>query len=129
MRRSLLAFILLSSVFSVYGQNLASKKMNGQMMSIKMKDPIICYAAQTDKPLHVPPPEEYVRWKKGAAKMQTANIEVNFVGFPADVGGVGPRACFQAAVEVWETLLTSPVTIHLTAEWTPLGPGILGSAI
>jgi hypothetical protein len=55
---------------------------------------------------------------------ETANITVVYVG-----GWSAPaQAAFQYAVDIWETQITSGVEIKINAEWTALGPGILGSA-
>ena len=35
---------------------------------------------------------------------------------------------FEAAVEVWETLIVSQMVIHVAANWTPLAANVLGSA-
>lgn len=53
----------------------------------------------------------------------TANIEVTYIGFSAEA-----QAAFQFAVDIWSTVITSPATIRVTARWTPLDPGVLGSA-
>jgi len=53
----------------------------------------------------------------------TATFVVTYNGFtPA------AQAAFQRAVDIWSSILISPVPIHVTANWTALGPGILGSA-
>jgi len=59
-----------------------------------------------------------------AAKAFTpATIVVTYIGF-------SPAAenAFQAAVDVWEQLISSPVTIRVEATWEPLAPLTLGSA-
>jgi hypothetical protein len=53
----------------------------------------------------------------------TATIAVTYIGFPSNA-----QAAFQYAVDLWEPLITSTVTITVTARWTPLAPGVLGSA-
>lgn len=54
---------------------------------------------------------------------RTATIQVTYNGFSA-----AAQAAFQAAVDVWESQITSPRIIHVNANWTPLGTGVLGSA-
>ena len=66
----------------------------------------------------VPPPAA-----TGGARAQSATIAVTYIGFSAEA-----RAAFQRAVDIWAAQLTSPVAIAVTAEWQPLGSGILGSA-
>lgn len=59
----------------------------------------------------------------------TATIIVNYVD-AATTWDLNPQAktAFQFAVDIWETLINSPVPIVVNAEWTPLDPGVLGSA-
>lgn len=55
---------------------------------------------------------------------ETATITVVYSG----TWTAPAMAAFQFAVDIWETQITSGVTIEVVAEWTALGPGILGSA-
>lgn len=56
-------------------------------------------------------------------RAQTATISVEYVSFPPEA-----RAAFQAAVEIWQGLITSPVPIAVVAYWQPLDSGYLGGA-
>jgi hypothetical protein len=56
-------------------------------------------------------------------KLTTAIFEVEYEGFTPEA-----EAAFQAAVDVWSTLIASPVVIKIKATWEPLGPRVLGSA-
>jgi hypothetical protein len=60
---------------------------------------------------------------KAGARTKSANIEVTYVGFTAEAQGA-----FESAVNIWESLLTSNVTIHVLARWAPLANGVLGGA-
>jgi len=51
------------------------------------------------------------------------NITVNYNGFTNDA-----QTAFQAAVDIWESILVGNQTINITANWTPLAANILGSA-
>jgi hypothetical protein len=96
-----------------------------QPMSIKMKNPVVCYGSAENNPIVIPPPEAYLNWKiNPQARIKTATIEVTYNGF-----SIQAQQAFQAAVDIWETLISSPVTIKIEAHWTNLGPGVLGSAI
>jgi hypothetical protein len=53
----------------------------------------------------------------------TATFQVTYDGFPDDA-----KKAFQAAVDVWGALLTSPVPIRVEAHWTPLDANVLGGA-
>lgn len=55
----------------------------------------------------------------------SATFIVTYTGFGAFPEA---QAAFQAAVDIWATHIASAVPIRLTAEFTPLGTGVLGSA-
>lgn len=58
-----------------------------------------------------------------ASKVVTARFTVTYTGFtPA------AKASFQRAVNYWSRQVTSTVPITINASFSPLGPGILGSA-
>jgi hypothetical protein len=94
-----------------------------QQMSVNIKEHTVCYGLATNHDYHLPPPEEYVRWKNGA-RTKTATFQVNYNGFTPQA-----QAAFQYAVDIWSTLITSSQTITIDAYWQPLGSGILGGAI
>lgn len=68
-------------------------------------------------PARVAPP------KAAELGIQTATINVTYNGFTPQA-----QAAFQHAVDIWESLINSNVTIHVTASWTPLPSNVLGSA-
>lgn len=68
-------------------------------------------------PARVAPPKE------SELGIQTATINVTYNSFTPQA-----QAAFQQAVNIWASLINSTVTINVTANWTPLGPGVLGSA-
>ncbi len=53
----------------------------------------------------------------------TATFVVTYNGFTPQA-----QTAFQHAVDIWSSLLVSSVPIHVTANWTALDPGVLGSA-
>ena len=53
----------------------------------------------------------------------TATFVVNYTGFTPQA-----QAAFQAAVDVWANLITSPVPIVVNAQFAALSPSVLGSA-
>ncbi len=71
--------------------------------------------------LFVPPPSSALRLNPNAPSAATFNVTYN--GFPANA-----QAAFQYAVDIWAGLLDSSMTINITATWTPLATGVLGSA-
>ncbi|WP_200799941.1 T9SS type A sorting domain-containing protein [Hymenobacter daecheongensis] len=95
-----------------------------------VKDPApapatVCYARAEDMHTKLALPAAYLeRQRTGRRGSSTAaNIEVTYTGFTPQA-----RAAFQHAVEIWESVLVSPITIRVQATWTPLGAGVLGSA-
>ena len=52
-----------------------------------------------------------------------STITVTYHGFSASA-----QAAFQAAVDIWASLISSKVPIRIDATWTALGTGILGQA-
>lgn len=81
---------------------------------------LVIYADSVNKPVHIP-----ARTPKllSQARQQSATITVDYVGFSPEA-----KAAFQAAVDIWNSLITSPVPIKVHAEWSPLGSSILGQA-
>jgi hypothetical protein len=79
-----------------------------------IEDPPGTYKGQT----YVAPPPQLV---SPAAAMSTFLVTYN--GFTPQA-----QAAFQAAVNVWAAQIQSSVPIRVTANWTNLGPGTLGSA-
>lgn len=71
---------------------------------------------------YVPPPAAF---SLKAEQLVTADIQVNYIGssWTPEV-----TAAFEFAVSIWESLITSPVTIEVDADFAPLGPTVLGGA-
>lgn len=116
MRRSLLVFVALCCVYAVQAQ---------KPMSIKVKDPVICYATAQNHPQYIAPPEEFLNRKNNSARTNATTIEVTYIGFETV-----PQAqqAFQRAIDIWASLLVTSVPIRIEARWTPLAAGVLGSA-
>lgn len=113
-----LTFIISLISIRAFSQNL-------QPRMLKPKHEIVCYASDEDQHTHVAEPESYRLWKERAAgRTKSANIEVTYIGFT-----IQAQTAFQHAVDIWETLIESDVTIRITANWQPLSAGVLGSAI
>lgn len=106
-------FIVLGS----YAQNIVAPP---QQLMIKPKGQIVCYASGESHPVNIPPPIVV----NSTARTQTANIQVDYVGFPANA-----QAVFEEAVAIWENIIQSPVTIHVRAAWVSQEASTLGSAI
>lgn len=93
------------------------------LMSMRPKEPIICYAKPVNQHTSIPASREFFSARRDA-KTKTALFDVDYTGFTPEA-----QAAFQTAVDIWSTLLTSSQTIHVKAVWTPLEKGVLGSAI
>jgi hypothetical protein len=106
---------------------MASAQNKGGMVLIKAPRGTVCYASAGNAHTHVGPPAEYIRALKaratGASRTSATNIVVTYVDFTAQA-----RAAFQEAVDIWESIIQTPVTIRIRAQWTPLNQGVLGSA-
>lgn len=97
--------------------------------------PIPVYLDPTPRLRHIPPTTEYTRMSR--LGIQSANIHINYLAagqqdrsgntcqsWPADAAGA-----FDYAANVWETVITSTVTIEIVACWTSsLPPGVLGQS-
>ncbi len=99
----LLAFTWMSS----YGQNKADY--------IQEKREQINIASQRVNQTYIPRPEML---KSGNAKR--ANFEVEFVNFPENA-----KTAFNEAISIWGSLISSEVTIHVSARWEDLAGNIL----
>ena len=84
--------------------------------------------------LKVAPPIEFLRRDKALGEVQ-ATFTVNFLaagtvqsGRTCEAWNPQAQAAFQFAANIWSSLLQSSVPIVVNACWTPLDPGVLGSA-
>jgi hypothetical protein len=114
--------VLFASATVLLGQELNKRKP--KMQSLPIKGGTVCHASTVNHFFDVPPPEAYLKWKTNSNKRpKNATIEVTYTGFTPEA-----EAAFQTAVDIWESLISSPVTIRIQAQWTPLSSGVLGSA-
>lgn len=74
---------------------------------------------------YVAPPAPAPSQALRAMSVSHATINVTYVGFDAYPQA---QAAFQAAVDIWSGLLSSPVPINVQAQFTSLGTNVLGSA-
>lgn len=118
---SLIFFILSTSAFA---QQLPVAPKTAIMM--QNKGATICYGSGKNVESYLPPPKEYLdKLKNPGARTQTANFNVIYVGFPND--NIAKNS-FQAAVDIWATLIQSSVTINVLASWesiTSSTPGFI----
>ena len=89
-----------------------------EIRTLDRQDWIELKAVHQDMYTRIGPPAEFL-----TQRTPTANFSVTYNGFsPA------AQTAFQFAVDIWAALIGSPVTIRVTANWTSLTTGVLGSA-
>lgn len=66
-----------------------------------------------------------VRDDKGAriSAVQSSTFIVDYTGFSSEA-----QKAFQYAVDIWSTIISSPVPIRIKAQWVQQAPSVLGSA-
>ncbi len=123
-----IGYFVLCSVSALFAQRL--ELVPTGTVVIKNKGGTVCQSSGRNVPSYIPPPDVYLnRLKNPGARAQSgATFNVTYQGFSDDA-----KAAFQRAVDIWSSLLQSPVTINIFAIWTPLSsstPGFetLGSA-
>lgn len=93
-------------------------------ISISPKKPIVCYAEMVNHYTSFGPKVKFLRKTQQGEKSKTATFIVDYIGFDAQ-----SQNAFQYAVDIWETVLQSPVPIRIKATWTKLDDNVLGQAI
>jgi len=85
---------------------------------------IVLRAKDTVENTFVRPRVRILTAEERAAKAFTpATFDVTYTDFSPEA-----EAAFQAAVDIWSQLISSPATIRVNAVWEPLGTDVLGSA-
>lgn len=110
----------------IFFQVTAQKKVDltQEIKSQIPKNPIVCYWASGDANTRISPPARYLAQKNNqVGRTKTSTFIVTYDGFPNEA-----KAAFQAAVDIWETLIISTVPIRVSAFWKSLGANVLGSA-
>jgi PKD repeat protein len=85
-------------------------------------EPIICPVDPNSYDTSIPPPKKFLDQKLNRNANQ-ATIIVNYNNFTEEA-----QVAYQYAVDIWQSLINSPVTIIVNANYVPLGEGVLGSA-
>lgn len=109
--------LLVLIAISVSSQLVAQRKA-GEMQFVKAPG-TICYAGKKNAHTNIDAP----RKSRGGGRVQSANIEVTYLGF-----SLTQQEAFQEAVDIWASLLESDVTIRIHARMTGLDAGVLGAA-
>ncbi|WP_375579422.1 PKD domain-containing protein [Marivirga tractuosa] len=101
---------------------LISLSFAGNAQVFKKVDPVICPVDHNSYDTFVPPSQDFLdqQFKRSA---NHANIVVNYNGFTEEA-----QVAFQYAVDIWASLLKSPIQIIVEANFETLEEGVLGSA-
>lgn len=98
-----------------------------QMLRCVPDKPVVCYYNHENRPDRVGVTDKFKSLRTSAGgRAKSAVIEVVYVNFPED--NLAKQA-FQYAIDIWESELSSPVPIHIRAEWADLESGVLATAI
>ncbi len=105
----------------------ATAQWKNQLPAIQIKKAqggAICYHKPENSNLIIPPPAAYDAWKRNASAKTNATVfEVEYVNFSDEA-----KAAFQKAVDIWSSLIESPVPIRILAVWQPISGSALGGA-
>ena len=105
---------LLAVLFGIAVCNASGQKYFGENITTS---PVNIPVDEANKTF-VAPPDKFIQLK--SAQANQTNIEVSYVNFPENA-----KQAFEYAVSIWESLITSHVTIHVKAEWKPINGGVL----
>jgi len=113
--------IIVSSPHLTVGQS--KRALYAKYLVEEMKNPpgTVCYASNLINLTQIPPPKAYLN--RSRFRTEATQFVVEYVGFPPNA-----QAAFQRAVDIWSTLITSPVPIRIRATWEPLADNVLGGA-
>ena len=109
MKWTLLIVLLGIAVCNVSGQKYFGKSITSSPVNIPVDEVNKTFVA---------PPAKFIQLK--SAQTNQTNIEVSYVNFPEDA-----KQAFEYAVSIWESLITSGVTVHVKAEWKSINGGVL----
>jgi hypothetical protein len=121
--RLLNRFVFVACLFLVAGAWLRPVTPKPFVPQVRPGEMDVLYAAPGDLNYAYGPQGAALRALTSGDRPASATFQVTYNGFsPA------AQAAFQAAINIWAAAITSPAPIRITANWTPLGSGVLGSA-
>jgi len=98
------------------------KPVPSSVIGMKSKGGTVCEASGLNIPHYIPPSKAFLNKNGGGLRVQnTAKFYVTYQGFSTEA-----QTAFQSAVDIWASLLQSPVTINVLAIWTPLSSSTRG---
>ncbi|WP_375419031.1 T9SS type A sorting domain-containing protein [uncultured Hymenobacter sp.] len=111
--------LLTAAVWLSLGAALAQRLPGVELRPAR---PVVCPARPENMFTRQAPPQAFLH-PKASRRGQAASITVTYTDFTPEA-----QAAFQYAVNIWQSQLNSAVPIHVDAQWTSLGRGVLGSA-
>jgi hypothetical protein len=103
--------ILTASILCAFAlSDVAAQKT----MWMRAKGGTVCYGKAEDHNFVLPPPEQYDAILKNGRTKSLSNFNVTYIGFPKEA-----EDAFQKAVDIWQAIIVSPVTINVIAQWAP----------
>lgn len=112
MRRLVLIALIIVGAFNVRAQK---QKPEG----IAFNNAPITVASEKVKKMFIAPETDLLK----SGVVSKSNFQVEFVNFPEEA-----KSAFLYAVSIYEQLLESPVTIHVTAKWESKGTNVLAAS-
>jgi hypothetical protein len=110
-------------------KNTASSTAYGQFVQrIRTTLPApktICYKSDQDFFTRIAAPEAFLKARQNPnlRKTATSSFIVSYNNFTPEA-----QKAFQYAVDIWASLISSPVPIRIKANWITQSPGVLGAA-
>ncbi|MCU0447993.1 MAG: T9SS type A sorting domain-containing protein [Microscillaceae bacterium] len=113
---------ILSCVLLIISSIGGYAQVKGFRLDVKPNQRIVCPGSNINAYYYNPASKQLIDRLKSGEKSKST-FEVTYVNFTPEA-----KDAFQLAVDIWESILVSPVKIRIRANWTALGPGTLGSA-
>ena len=134
MKKIYLSGLLLLMVMSVFAQKTAKpiheqlSRINPDKIEFMKGQMIVCPGVFEDANTYVPMAKEVEDALKGQKARGGAAAKATFI---VTYNGFSPAAqkSFQAAVDIWANLISSPVPIRITATWRTIDSGTGGGTI
>lgn len=104
--------VFLFSTSFLYAQQFEKSSSKELIPQVK------CFSSGKIEDFHIP-----ARNITKSSKEPTAVFEITYTGFSDEA-----KAAFQAAADIWSTLISSPVPITIDARWESMETGVLGSS-
>ncbi|WP_159432635.1 T9SS type A sorting domain-containing protein [Winogradskyella jejuensis] len=131
MKRNYLRTIFAFTLFFVYNYSFSQNSLSDDNQTIQINKPICEIPAVEDvSDFSIQRRESVIEKMEGRSSNPCSSFIVSYNGFPPDLfGGPGEaQIAFQFAVDIWASLVDSPVPIRVNANFAPAAATNLGSA-